>query len=116
MKLLSLLACVALIGCASTQATQGVPRFVDVKAAKPFIAVVQIEHRQADAETVRGLCYMQARIAGIRLHNGGPPGCSWQEGGRNIVLCTRPTGFNDRLAMEVCGHEAAHFHEGIDHE
>jgi hypothetical protein len=97
-----------LAGCATG------PTFTDKPAAKPFVSTVVIEHRMADEATVRGTCYMRNRAAGVRLHEGAP-GCSWVENGRAIVLCVAPKSFNDKLALEVCGHEAAHHHEGIDH-
>lgn len=99
-----------LTGCVSTH---NMPTFTPA-LAKPFIASVVIEHRMGDEAAVRGACYARSREGGVKLRHG-PPGCSWREGERRIVLCVRPKDFNDIVALVVCGHEAAHHHEGIDH-
>jgi hypothetical protein len=97
-------------GCAAN------PPFEDVPAQGPALMEVTVTSRIADAATVRGICVMKARESGVKIvAHPTHPACSWTEGGRRMILWTRPGSFNDEPALVPAGHELLHHHNLIDH-
>lgn len=103
-----------LTGCA---ATPDEFTFKDVPSTKQAQMEVVLVHRIAEAPQVAATCAWRNRVAGngvVKMHPTSPA-CSWRENGQRIVLCTNPKSFNNKVALEACGHEAFHWHEIVDH-
>jgi hypothetical protein len=92
--------------------------FTEVPARKPMVTEVTVVSRIADAESVRGTCYMRSRMEGIKIRpHPTAPACSWREAdGRIIVLWANPESFNNTAGMVSGGHELFHWHEVVDHQ
>jgi hypothetical protein len=113
-SLLTIAAAIALTGCATAGHA-----FQDIPAQGAPRMRVMIDHRLATAAEVKAICYMKFResgAAGVTWHYPNAPGCSWEENGVQVVLCTTPRSFNDLEALESCGHEDLHRHNIIDHK
>lgn len=100
---------IVLVGCAMR------PAFEDAPALGPSRSVVQVESRMYDAETARTTCYWKSREAGVRMFEGAP-GCTFEEGGRFVILWSDPHTFTRPEAFEVPGHELYHRHNMKDHK